>query len=321
MADPPLLDEQIRANRRKTWLIVALVLGLLFLVVFTAGYLLGLGAFAFLFAFAAAFAYFGIAASAGVPAILKAAKARPADPRNREEKVLQYRVEELAIASGLPVPKVYVQESRDINAFAAGKHPGEAVVCVTTGAMEQLNDEEMEGVLAHEMSHVKNHDVRLATYTLALVGLIALLAEIIFRVMLYGGFRGGGRGKGGGVAIAVLLVVGLVALILAPLLSRLAYFAMSRRREYLADASGAYMTRNPEGLANALEKIYHDVPDDPKGSPTVAALYISNPWKRALRESVWSTHPPLANRIRRLRPGWSPEQRPSRQAPAARVAG
>lgn len=298
-----LLDEQIRANRRKTVFLVATMLLLLFLVVGTAGFLFGLGPFAFVFALLAVVLYFFAASGGGVPAILRAAQARPANPKDREEKLLLYKVEELSIASGIPVPRVYVQDSKDINAFAAGKNPNEAVICVTRGAMDMLNDEEMEGVLAHEMSHIKNYDVRLMTYTLAIVGIIAITAEIVFRVMLFGGLRGGsGRGgKSAGPALVILIVVGLLALILAPLVSRMVYFAVSRRREYLADASGAHMTRNPEGLAKALEKIKHDLPDDPKGSKTVAALYLQNPWKRALRNSVFSTHPPLDDRIRRLR--------------------
>jgi heat shock protein HtpX len=315
-----LLDDQIRWNKRRTVVIVLLMLVMLALVVAAVGILLGLPWYAAaLFAGLAAFVYFLIAAGSGVNAILAAARARPANPNVREEKLLLYKVEELAIASGLPQPKVYVQESRDINAFAAGKNPSEAVVCVTTGALQQLNQQELEGVLAHELAHIKNYDVRLATYTLAVVGIIAILAELVFRVFLYSGGRAGhgGGGKGGGAQL-VLIILAVLFVILAPILSRLVYLSLSRRREYLADASGAYMTRNPEGLASALEKILHDLPDDPKGSKTVAALYIANPWKRALRESLWSSHPPLPDRIRRLRgPAWRPEaSRPARAAPA-----
>lgn len=307
MAERVLLDDQIRANRRKTVVIVATMLFILFVVIAAAGFLLGLGPFAFVVALVAILVYFGVATGSSTSAIIAAAKARPLNPNLRAEKLLEYRVEELSIAAGLPMPKLYIQDSRDINAFAAGKNPQEAIVCVTTGALEQLNQEELEGVLAHEMSHIKNQDVRLATYTIAIVGIIALVAEIVFRVMLYGGFRGGSReGKGGGGAVVlVLILVAVVALVLSPIISRMVYFAMSRRREYQADATGAYMTRDPEGLASALDKIRHDLPDDPQGSKTVAALYIANPWKRALRESVWSTHPPLAKRIELLRgPSW-----------------
>lgn len=279
------------------------MLVILFVVIAAAGVLLGLGTFGFVVALVAVLVYFMVASGSSVPAILAAAKARPPNPQVREEKLLMYRVEELSIAAGLPVPKVYIQDSRDINAFAAGKNPEHAVVCVTTGALQQLDQEELEGVLAHELSHVKNYDVRLATYTIAIVGIIALVAEIVFRVFLFGGMRGGG-GRGGknlGPLFLVVIAVAVVALVLAPIVSRMVYLAMSRRREYLADSSGAYMTRNPEGLARALEKIMNDLPDDPKGSKTVAALYIANPWKRSLRDSVWATHPPLEKRILLLR--------------------
>lgn len=319
MAEPQLLDDQIRANQRKTALIMGVMFLILFLVVAAAGVLLALPwPVALFIAVLAGILYLFISVGSSVSAILAAAHARPANVNLREEKLLTYRIEELAIASGLPVPKVYVQDSRDINAFAAGRNPKEAVICVTTGALQQLNQEELEGVLAHEMSHIKNYDVRLMTYTVAVVGIIAITAEIVLRMLLYGGRSRGG--KGGGPAALILLVVAIVFIILAPFISRMVYFAMSRRREYLADASGAMMTRNPEGLAGALEKILNDLPDDPKGSKTVAALYIANPWKRALRDSVWSTHPPLEERIRKLRgPAWKFEPRPQPRQEFIRV--
>lgn len=303
MAGPLLLDEQIARNKRRTVVIVGLALLILAGVVAAAGILLQLPpAIVGVVVLASVLVYFLMSSGGSVATILRATRARAPNPNVREEKLLSYKVEELSIAAGLPVPKVYVQESRDINAFAAGRNPKEAVVCVTTGALQQLNQEELEGVLAHELSHIKNYDVRLATYTIAIIGITAIVAELVFRVMWSGGMRGrGGGSKGGGPAVLLLVVVAVVFLILAPLLSRLVYFAMSRRREYLADASGAHMTRNPEGLASALEKIHHDLPDDPKGSKTVAALYIANPWKRALRDSVFSTHPPLPKRIEILR--------------------
>jgi heat shock protein HtpX len=205
----------------------------------------------------------------------------------------------MALAAGLPMPKVYVQESRDINAFATGKKPEESVICVTTGALDLLNNEELEGVMAHEMSHIKNNDILVATVAIGVVGAIALIAEIMIYVLWFGGARGGRRGNGEGNII--LLIIAIIFIILAPIFSRLTYLAISRKREYLADANGAYLTRNPGGLAMALEKIKGDLPDDPKGSKTVAPLYIANPFKRALKDSVWSTHPPIDERIKRLR--------------------
>lgn len=291
---------EIARNRRATAIVCIAMLLLVFGAVFAFGVLLGTPPTLTLpLAVVLAVFYVVIAYSFSVQAVLAAARARPADPQVREEKLLMMRVEEMAIAAGLPAPKVYVQDSRDINAFATGRRPEEAVVCVTTGALAGLDQEELEGVLAHEMSHVLNRDVLVSTVTVGVVGAVALLAEIALRSLWWGGgARGRGRGGGGHPALVVLA---LVFLVLAPLFGRLTYLALSRRREYLADATGVRLTRNPEGLAQALEKIRGDLPDDPKGSKTVAGLYIANPWTRASTNSVWSTHPPLEERIRRLR--------------------
>ncbi|MDH7517415.1 MAG: M48 family metallopeptidase [Candidatus Thermoplasmatota archaeon] len=293
-----LLEDHIRKNKRDTVIICMFMVLLLFSVIFAIGLLLGVPPyFTMAIALPIALFYLMITYSFSVQTVIAAAGARPANPQNREEKLLMYKVEEMAIAAGLPTPKVYVQDSRNINAFATGKKPEEAIICATTGALQQLNKEELEGVIGHEMSHIKNRDILVMTVTVAVVGTIALLAEIALRSLFWSGGGRGNKKDGGGIAI----LIALIFVILAPIFSRLTYLAISRRREYLADADGAYLTRNPEGLARALEKIKNDLPDDPKGSKTVAPLYIANPFKRALRDSIWSTHPPLDERIRRLR--------------------
>lgn len=291
-------DEQIARNQRMTVVVMAFMLLLLFGVVYAVGWLLGAPpTFTLVLALLLSGVYVGVAWARSTDTVLLAAQARPANPSVRAEKLLAYKVEEMALAAGLPVPRVYVQDSRDINAFAAGVTPEKAVVCVTTGALEQLTQEEMEGVIAHEMSHVANRDVKLATVTVGVVGAIAMISEIGVRILWHGG---GGRGKGKG-GHPILIVVAVAGLILAPLLSRLTYLFLSRRREYLADATGAKLTRNPEGLASALEKIRGDLPDDPKGSKTVAGLYLANPWSPRNFSHAWHTHPPIDERIRRLR--------------------
>ena len=296
-----LLEDQIRRNKIDTLLICLFMLILLFTVIFLIGYILGAPPLlTFPLALAIAAAYILITYSFSVQSVLAAAKARPANPNNRDEKLLIYKVEEMAIAAGLPTPKVYVQDSRDINAFATGRHPDEAIICATTGAIQQLTTEELEGVIGHEMSHILDRDILVMTVTVGVVGAIALIAEIAIRMVFWGGMGGRSRDDRGGGGI-IILAIAVIFIILAPLFSRLTYLAISRRREYLADAQGAHLTRNPEGLARALEKIKADLPDDPKGSKTVAPLYIANPYKRALRDSIWSTHPPLDERIRRLR--------------------
>jgi len=297
---PRLLEDHIRKNKRDTVVICMFMVILLFSVIFMVGLILGAPPIlTMMIGLPIALFYIFITYSFSVQSVISAAGARPANPQNREEKILIYKVEEMALAAGLPTPKVYVQESRDINAFATGHNPGDSIICATTGTLQQLNTAELEGVIGHEMSHIRNRDILVMTVTVGVVGAIALLAEIALRMLLWGGAGRGGGKKGEGNII--IIVIAIIFIILAPIFSRLTYLAISRKREYLADADGAYLTRNPEGLAKALEKIKADFPDDPKGSKTVAPLYIANPFKRALRDSIWSTHPPLDERIRRLR--------------------
>jgi len=294
------MEDHIRKNKRNT-ILVCTIMAILFLgVVFAFGYIFtGSIYLGLIFGIPIAIVYVAITYSFSVQTVISAAKARPANPHVREEKLFIYKVEEMAIAAGLPVPKAYVQESDNINAFATGKKPENAVICVTTGALKKLDNDELEGVMAHEMSHIKNHDILIATVTLAVVGTIALLAEILFYSMFWGGAgRSRGKNDGGG----LILVLAILLVILAPIFSRLVYLAISRKREYLADSNGAYLTRNPEGLAKALGKIKSDHPTGkPKGSKTVAPLYIANPFKSQSVSSMWSTHPPIDERIRRLR--------------------
>ena len=297
---PVLVEDYIRKNKRETVVICMLMVILLFSVIFAIGLILGAPPIVTMaIGLPMSLLYIFITYSFSVQSVIAAAGARPANPQNREEKLLIYKVEEMSIAAGLPTPKVYVQDSRDINAFATGHKAEDSIICATTGALQQLNTEELEGVIGHEMSHIKNRDILVMTVTVGVVGAIALIAEIAFRMLFWGGAGRGGGKKGEGNIIVIIIAV--IFIVLAPIFSRLTYLVISRKREYLADAGGAYLTRNPEGLAKALEKIKADIPDDPKGSKTVAPLYITNPFKRALRDSIWSTHPPIDERIRRLR--------------------
>jgi len=299
MAKQLMLEDHIRRNKRLT-VIICTIMALLFcIVIFAFGYIFtGSIYLGLVFGLPIAIVYIAITYSFSVQTVLSAAKARPANPQVREEKLFIYKVEEMAIAAGLPTPKTYVQDSDNINAFATGKKPENSIICITTGALKKLKPDELEGVMAHEMSHIQNHDILIATVTLAVVGTIALLAEILFYSMFFGGAGRGRKNEGN----AILLVVAILLVILAPIFSRLVYLMISRKREYLADSNGAYLTRNPEGLAKALGKIKLDIPKGkPKGSKTVAPLYIANPFKRQTLNSIWSTHPPIDERIRRLR--------------------
>lgn len=215
-----------------------------------------------------------------------------------------YRVvENLTIAAGLPMPRVYIIDDSAMNAFATGRDPKHAVVCVTSGLLQRMNKTELEGVLAHELSHVGNYDIRFMTLVVVLVGIITLLADWMLRASFFGGRRRNNDGNLG----AILMIVGLVFTILSPIIAMLIQLAVSRKREYLADASGALLTRYPEGLASALEKIAADNEPLESANKATAHLYIANPLKgedgstRSWFAGLFDTHPPIADRIKRLR--------------------
>jgi heat shock protein HtpX len=218
----------------------------------------------------------------------------------KEDNPLLFRtVENLTIASGGPVPKIYVIDDPAPNAFATGRNPEHAVVAFTTGLLEKLEKLELEGVVAHELSHIRNYDTRLMSIVVILVGTIALLADIFFRSLWWGG--GNRRDKGGG----VFLLIGIVVAILAPLAAQLIKLAVSRRREFLADASGALLTRHPDGLASALTKISQDQNTLRRANNATAHLYIESPFRGKKAKSwfvnLFSTHPSLEDRVRALR--------------------
>jgi len=202
-------------------------------------------------------------------------------------------VENLAITNGMPMPKVYIIDDPAMNAFATGRDPRNAVVCATTGILDALEDNELEGVMAHEMGHVKNYDIRVSMVAFALTAVISLLADIILRLTW---FRGDDRENN-----QFTLVAGLIAAILAPLVATMIQLAISRQREYLADATGALTTRYPEGLASALEKIQHSSSTLRRQNTSTAHLFFANPLRSGNLAGLFSTHPPIEDRIARLR--------------------
>lgn len=227
--------------------------------------------------------------------------------KKKDNPMLWNLVENLAITAGLPMPKVYIIPDSAPNAFATGRDPKNASVAVTTGLLERLDKQEIEGVVAHEMSHVGNYDIRLMTVVAILVSVVALVSDIFLRAQWFGGLgrdRDNDNSQGG----AIVAILGLVAIILAPLVATLVQLAISRKREFLADADGALLTRYPDGLADALEKIScYEAPVKKAGSAT-AHLYISNPLgggdepkKQSTLSKLFSTHPPIGERIRILR--------------------
>lgn len=233
--------------------------------------------------------------------VLSLSNAVPAKKENYPE--LFNVVTNLSIATGLPMPKVYVIQDQALNAFATGRDPKHAVVCATTGILDSLSKTELEGVMAHELSHVKNYDTRLMGVVAILAGSIALLADFFLRSLLWGGNRDRNSNSN-----ALFLVLGLVAAILAPIAATLIQLAVSRKREFLADADGALITRYPEGLARALEKISKDQHQIKNASNATAHLFIENPFKADTKKKnksfiagLFSTHPPVEERIKILR--------------------
>jgi heat shock protein HtpX len=308
--------DQQRSNRRKTVLTMgAFILFAAFLGLGMDVFVLGLGSgghalLGFPVATATALALGGYGAysglQSGAASILQASQAVPVDRKDERYRQLVNVTDEMAIASGLPVPQLFVIPDPDPNAFAAGKDPQHACIAVTQVLIERMNRDELQGVIAHEMGHVRNLDIRLMTVVAALVGMVMLVSELGLRTMRLGGSRRSSKREGGGAGI-FFFVLWLVALVLAPFVSQLLATAVSRRREFRADATSAELTRNPQALASALSKI--DAAEDPTRSikKGTAQLCIADPLGSGIneREGFWAdlfaTHPPVKQRILALK--------------------
>jgi len=234
--------------------------------------------------------------------VLKMARAIPIEHKSAPE--LYHIVENLSITAGLPMPKIYLIRENQPNAFATGRNPKHAVVAVTEGLLEKLDRSELEGVLAHELSHVGNRDMLLSTVVVVLVGFISIISDMLLRSAFWGGL-GRRDDREGGQAGAILMIVGIALSILAPIAAMLIQLAISRKREFLADASGALLTRYPEGLASALEKISSDSTPMRIANNTTAHLWLDDPFKGQKKTSwlrkLFMTHPPVEERIKCLR--------------------
>lgn len=287
--------DQIESNVHKSWLL----LGMFILLIVALGYVLGR---------IYAFGYVGM----GLAAVLALASAwasyyysdaivlsisQAHEVSHDENPFLHNTVEGLAIAAGIPKPRVYVIEDPAPNAFATGRDPQHAALAVTRGLLDKMNRQELEGVLAHEMSHIENLDVRFSTLVVVLLGTIALASDFFWQGMRYGNRRDRDSSSG------LFVILGIILAIFAPIIAQLIQLAISRRREYLADVNGARLTRNPEGLASALEKLEADQEALNVANKATAHLYIVNPlhdWGGKVN-SLFDTHPPIEDRIRRLR--------------------
>jgi heat shock protein HtpX len=293
--------EQIASNKRKSFFLVFFFLALIFLLAWLFEQIMGMGTGGLIFAVILAVGMTVGSYYYSDKVVLAMSKARPV---TKEELPYLYNVVEgLTIAAGLPPPRCYVIDDTAPNAFATGRNPKNSVIVVTTGLLEKLNRVELEGVIAHEMSHIKNYDVLLQTLTVVMVGVVALLSDWMRRSFWWGGGRRktSGSGKAGG-AGAIVVAVGLVMAILSPLIAQLIRLAISRKREFLADASGAMLTRYPPGLASALRKISADREPLEVANKATAHLYIVNPLKdlRGAVNKLFSTHPPIEERIAAL---------------------
>lgn len=290
--------QQIATNKRKTILIslsfitFVLLLGWVFGVILDIG-LSGLTIALIISLVMTAFSYYS-----GDKVALFASGAKPI---KKEDNPYVYRmIENLCITSGLPHPKVYLINDPAPNAFATGRDPKHASIALTTGLINSLANEELEGVIAHELSHVKNYDIRVMTIILVLVGTVVLISDWFVRSLWWGGGR---RDRHGGNVGAILVIIGLILAILSPLIAQLIQLAVSRKREFLADASGAMLTRYPEGLAGALEKIAAYKQPMLRANNATAHLYIANPFGgvKHFLGRLFSTHPPIEERIRILK--------------------
>jgi heat shock protein HtpX len=326
-ASPPVrtprnLFAEQAANRRMTWLLIGIfVLFLAFLGfgfdVFVLGYdssrALRQGQVPLPLAATVATLFGGVSAWFGFRygdrAVLAASGARPMQTNDPQARVLMNVVTEMSIASGLPMPKVYVLDDPDPNAFATGRDPEHASIAVTTGLLMVMNRDELQGVIAHEMSHVRNYDIRTMTIIAAVLGAVLLLSEWGLRIRLHGGGRSSSDDRGGGLSGPLGLIVfllWLVGIVLAPLIGQLLATAVSRSREYLADASGAELTRNPVALASALRKLHAATAPTARIHRGTAHLCITDPLERRLNEKsgvvadLFATHPPIDERISRL---------------------
>jgi heat shock protein HtpX len=300
---------QIAANRRNSFFLMLILVMILSVLGFAIGYgttgqagagLGWLGIFGVIAIISSVVSYFS-----GDKVVLGVSKARPVTAEQQPQLINV--VTEMSLAAAIPMPAVYLIDDTAPNAFATGRDPRHASIAITTGLLEKLDREELQGVIGHELSHVRNYDIRYSLLVGVLVGTVALLADFFLRFTFWGGFGGGRRSSsdrgGGGGLQAIVFVLAIVLAILAPFFTRLVQLAVSRQREYLADASSVELTRNPQGLERALAAIAEDPEVLEVANRATQHLYFTNPIKKfeARSKGLFSTHPPIVDRINRLR--------------------
>lgn len=295
-----MLYQQIASNKRKTVVVVFGFLMLVALIGAAIGYAFaGSATMGGVFAIVLGFVYMFVMLGQSTDVVMNMNNAREiTDPSQAPE--LWHIVEDMALVGKVPMPRVFIIDDPSPNAFATGSDPQHSAVAATTGLLARLNREEIEGVMAHEVSHIRNYDIRLQTTALALAAVVSMLANFGMNSMFWGGARRrNDREEGNGILDIIMLVLALLAVILGPIAASMAQMALSRNREYLADASAVELTRNPLGLINALEKISTSAPMQ-AADPSSASMYIADPFKGKTWAHLFDTHPPIKERIKRL---------------------
>lgn len=293
-----MLYQQIQQNKRKTFGLLVFFCLLVLAIGWAVGYFTGSGSVSgpVIAAVVLAF-YIPVTFASAKAQVLSMSGAR--EIKEADNPMLFHVVEELSIAAQVPMPKIYIVDDPSPNAFATGMKPQASVIAFTSGLLEQLNREEIAGVAAHEFSHIRNYDIRLMTLCIALVGVIVIIADIGQRMFFWGG-RGNRRSNEK--SNPIMMIIALVLIILAPLAAQFVQLAVSRNREYLADASAVEITRDPQGLINALNKISGDTNGLKNVKQATASMYIANPFGQKRKKINWfATHPPIESRIERLR--------------------
>ena len=296
-----MLYDQIASNKRRTWILLLVFFLLLALVGYAVGYLFmrsGLGGLVIALIIGFIYALSMIFQSTEIVMSMNGAR----EVNEQTAPTLYHVVEDMAMVAQIPMPRVFIIEDASLNAFATGSNPQNAAVAATSGLLAIMNREELEAVIGHEVSHIRNYDIRISTIAVALASAITLLSSMAGRMMWWGGASRGRRSDdrdSGGLEI-ILLVVSLLAIVLAPLAATLVQLAISRQREFLADASSVELNRNPQGMINALRKLDHSQPMSRHVDDASSALYINDPQKRGGLQKLFYTHPPISERIERL---------------------
>ncbi|MFS9088636.1 zinc metalloprotease HtpX [Streptococcus infantis] len=297
-----MLYKQIASNKRKTWILLIVFFLLLAIVGYAVGFLfMNSGIWGVTVAMIIGFIYALTMIFQSTEIVMSMNGAREVDMN--EEPVLYHVVEDMAMVAQIPMPRVFIIDDASLNAFATGSNPQNAAVAATSGLLAIMNREELEAVIGHEVSHIRNYDIRISTIAVALASAITLLSSMAGRMMWWGGAGRGRRSDdrdGGGLEV-IMLVVSLLAIVLAPLAATLVQLAISRQREFLADASSVELTRNPKGMINALLKLENSQPMTHHVDDASSALYINDPQKRGFLKKLFYTHPPISERIERLK--------------------